>query len=49
MICTWFYRIGYSVYELKRVKEEIQHAPNLKVVMMYDIACTLSAHLKVSK
>lgn len=42
-----FPRISYSVYELKKLKESLP-SNSLKVVLMYDIACILSRHLKVS-
>ena len=40
-------RISYSVYELKRLKEGLVSKPDLRLVIMYDIACLLSSHLKV--
>ena len=43
----FFHRISYSVYELKKLKENISSG-SLKIVLMYDIACLLSTHLKVS-
>lgn len=43
----FFPRISYSVYELKKLRDTIT-ADSLKVVLMYDIACILSSHLKVS-
>ncbi|KAJ7375262.1 hypothetical protein OS493_002009 [Desmophyllum pertusum] len=45
--CFEEYRISYSVYELKKLKESLP-SNSLKVVLMYDIACILSRHLKNS-
>lgn len=42
-----FLRISYSVYELKKLRDNLT-ADSLKIVVMYDIACILSSHLKVS-
>lgn len=39
------YRIAYSVYEMQRIKESL--LPNIKLVVMYDIACILDKHIKV--
>ncbi|XP_028412906.1 uncharacterized protein LOC114535788 [Dendronephthya gigantea] len=41
-------RISYSVYELESLKSQMQSSKNLKVVLMYDIACILSNHLTSS-
>ena len=40
-------RISYSVYELKKLRDSVK-VDSLKVILMYDIACILSSHLKVS-
>lgn len=45
-VCFLF-RISYSVYECKRILDENQGKQN-KIVIMYDIACILAAHVKVS-
>ncbi|KAK3716896.1 hypothetical protein QZH41_017010 [Actinostola sp. cb2023] len=37
-------RIAYSVYEMQRIKESL--LPNIKLVVMYDIACILDKHIK---
>ncbi|KAK3721444.1 hypothetical protein QZH41_002976, partial [Actinostola sp. cb2023] len=36
--------IAYSVYEMQRIKESL--LPNIKLVVMYDIACILDKHIK---
>lgn len=38
-------RISYSVYELKKLRDSVK-ADSLQVILMYDIACILSSHLK---
>ncbi len=40
------FRISYSVYELKNLKENTA-GKSLNIVLMYNIACILSTHLKV--
>ena len=42
------YRISYSVYELKRLKS-LNESTRSRVIIMYDIACLLAHHWKVSK
>ena len=41
------FRISYSVYELKKMRETTSQN-SLKFILMYDIACLLSSHLKVN-
>ena len=40
------FRIGYPLYEVKRFLDE--NNKSLKFVMLYDIACILSSHMKVN-
>ena len=40
------FRIGYPLYEVKRFLDE--NDKSLKFVMLYDIACILSSHMKVN-
>lgn len=40
-------RISSSVYELKKLRDNLT-ADSLKIVVMNDIACILSSHLKIS-
>ena len=42
------YRISCSVYELKRLRS-LNESTRSRVIIMYDIACLLAHHLKVSK
>ena len=39
------YTIAYSVYEVERLLVDCDETADVKV--MYDIGCTLSAHVKV--
>ena len=41
-----YFRIAYSVYEIQRLLSNCDEYADVKI--MYDIGCTLSAHLKVS-
>ena len=43
-----FNRISYSVHEFKRVRH-LNEGTRSKVIMMYDIACPLANHLRVSQ
>ena len=43
---SFFYRIAYSVFSLQHQLDNSNENSTIKV--MYDIACTLNAHLKVS-
>ena len=43
----YWYRLAYGVYMLEKILEDMQSKQISEVYMMYDIACTLSSHLKV--
>ena len=47
LISCCSFRISYSVYELQRLKEASVSKPNIQLIMMYDVACILSKHIKV--
>lgn len=45
MLSFMFIRISYSVYEIQRLQE--MKKENVQLIVMYDVACILSKHLKV--
>ncbi len=44
MFCKLFFRLAYGVFMLEKIMETRSSA---KIFVMYDIACSLVAHLKV--
>ena len=47
LVPLYWYRLEYGVYMLEKILEDMQSKQISEVYMMYDIACTLSSHLKV--